>query len=314
MPLLGGRRLDEELHLHLLELAGAEDEVARGDLVAKALADLPDTERRLLARGRHHVGEVDEDALRGLGTQIVQPLLGLDRSEVGLEHHVELARLGPLARARRSPGQTDIGHGTELGGDARSWPRRPHAGGRRDSGCGSDQRLDQRVVENLDVAGGDPHLPRQDDRRIESHDVVAAGDHRAPPLPFDVLFELHAQRPVIPRRFGAAVDLARGKDEAPPFGQVDYGVDDGRHGVVHSLSGIEADSVRRRTAARKTSVMVATGAAVFDMRHHACDSGGQPIALSNGGIPLSGTSRGDDSRHGDVFLNADGRRWRRWNG
>jgi hypothetical protein len=42
-------RLDEELHLHLLELAGAEDEVARRDLVAERLADLRDAERRLLA-------------------------------------------------------------------------------------------------------------------------------------------------------------------------------------------------------------------------------------------------------------------------
>ena len=44
-----GRR-HEELHLHLLELARAEDEVARRDLVAKRLADLGDAERRLLAR------------------------------------------------------------------------------------------------------------------------------------------------------------------------------------------------------------------------------------------------------------------------
>jgi hypothetical protein len=49
VPVLVGAGLDEELHLHLLELAGAEDEVARGDLVAEALADLGDAERRLLA-------------------------------------------------------------------------------------------------------------------------------------------------------------------------------------------------------------------------------------------------------------------------
>jgi hypothetical protein len=59
--------LDEELHLHLLELAGAEDEVAGRDLVAEALADLADAERRLLARRLLHVEVVDEDALRGLG-------------------------------------------------------------------------------------------------------------------------------------------------------------------------------------------------------------------------------------------------------
>ena len=37
------------------------------DLVAERLADLRDAERRLLAGRRLHVGEVDEDALRGLG-------------------------------------------------------------------------------------------------------------------------------------------------------------------------------------------------------------------------------------------------------
>src|SRR5699024_8665214 len=51
---------DEVLHFHLLELAGTEDEVARRDLVAEALADLADAERRLLAGGVEHVGEVDE--------------------------------------------------------------------------------------------------------------------------------------------------------------------------------------------------------------------------------------------------------------
>src|SRR6202453_1456220 len=66
MPFLRGRRLDEELHLHLLELAGAEDEIARSDLVPEALADLPDAERWLPAGSRHHVREVHEDALRGL--------------------------------------------------------------------------------------------------------------------------------------------------------------------------------------------------------------------------------------------------------
>ena len=105
---LARRRLDEELHLHLLELTGAEDEVARGDLVAEALADLADAERRLAARRGDHVGEVDEDALRGLGPQIVQAFLGLDRTEIGLEHHVEVARLGPLTRLT-GVGIADVG-------------------------------------------------------------------------------------------------------------------------------------------------------------------------------------------------------------
>ncbi len=110
-----------------------------------------------------------------------------------------------------------------------------------------DQRFDQRIVEDLDVAGRHPHLARQDDRRIEPHHVVAARDHRTPPLPFDVLFELNSERTIVPRRFRAAVDLAGGEDETAPFCQVDYGVDDGSHGVAHSLSGSERTAVVRRT-------------------------------------------------------------------
>lgn len=44
LPLLVLARLDEEFHLHLFELAGAEDEVAGGDLVAEGLAHLRDAE------------------------------------------------------------------------------------------------------------------------------------------------------------------------------------------------------------------------------------------------------------------------------
>ncbi len=273
MPLLGGRRLDEELHLHLLELAGTEDEVARRDLVAEALTDLPDAERRLAPRGRDHVGEVDEDALRGLGAQVVHAILSLDRPEVGLEHHVEVARFGPLplgaaVRAddlahRHVIGVAALLRGVRLLHVVLAVP------------LVAVQALDQRVVEHLDVAGGHPHLSRQNDRRVQPHHVVAAGDHRAPPLPLDVLLELDAQWTVVPGRLGAAVDLTRGKDEAAPFGQVDYGVDDGRHRDVHFLPGLRPGA-RQWTAAPKTSVIVAIAGTVFDMHHHACDSGSQP--------------------------------------
>ena len=56
VPLLRLVGRDEELHLHLLELERAEDEVARRDLVAERLADLGDAERRLAcARSRRTV-------------------------------------------------------------------------------------------------------------------------------------------------------------------------------------------------------------------------------------------------------------------
>ena len=88
-PLLGLGRRDEVLHLHLLELERPEDEVAGRDLVAERLADLRDPEGRLAARDLRDVLEVDEDALRGLRSEVrVLPRL-LDRTDPRLEHEVE---------------------------------------------------------------------------------------------------------------------------------------------------------------------------------------------------------------------------------
>ena len=92
---LGGRH--EELHLHLLELERAEDEVPRRDLVAEGLADLRDPERGLAARELGDVLEVDEDALRGLRSQVDVDARLLDRADPRPEHEVELARLGEVA-------------------------------------------------------------------------------------------------------------------------------------------------------------------------------------------------------------------------
>ena len=97
VPLLGLVRRHEELHLHLLELAQAEEEVPGRDLVAERLADLRDAERRLAPRDLEHVLEVDEDALRRLRTQVRERALALERADVRLEHEVELPRLGQVA-------------------------------------------------------------------------------------------------------------------------------------------------------------------------------------------------------------------------
>src|SRR5215469_12085625 len=94
MPLLVGARADEEFHLHLLELPGAEDEVSRGYLVAERLADLRYAERDLPARGLQHVAVVDEDALSGLRAQVGQPFVAFSGAEVRAEQPVEHARLG----------------------------------------------------------------------------------------------------------------------------------------------------------------------------------------------------------------------------
>ena len=69
-PLHGGVGFDEELHLHLLELTGAKDEIARGDFIAESLADLGDPEGDFLARWLQHITKIDVDALRGFRPQV----------------------------------------------------------------------------------------------------------------------------------------------------------------------------------------------------------------------------------------------------
>src|SRR5437867_1931665 len=88
-PLHVGARLDEELHLHLLELACAEDEVSRRYLVTKRLSNLRDAEWHFLPRRLLNVEEVDVNALRGLGTKIDNGRRVFDRSHEGLEHEIE---------------------------------------------------------------------------------------------------------------------------------------------------------------------------------------------------------------------------------
>src|SRR5690606_21451481 len=62
--------IHEELHFHLLELPGSEDEIAWSDLVAERLSDLCNSERHFLARGLLHVHEVHEYSLRGFRAQV----------------------------------------------------------------------------------------------------------------------------------------------------------------------------------------------------------------------------------------------------
>ena len=78
----------EPFHFHLLEFAGAEDEIARGDFVAEGFADLGDAEGDFDAGGVDDVFEVEKDALGGFGAEI-----GFDRridgADVGGEHQIE---------------------------------------------------------------------------------------------------------------------------------------------------------------------------------------------------------------------------------
>src|SRR5438034_6951998 len=80
--------------------------------------------------------------------------------------------------------------------------------------------LDQWVVERVEVTGGPPHVGGEDDRGVDADDVVAAGDHRPPPLAADVLLQLDAKGAVVPGRSSSAVDVAGRVDEPTPLSEV----------------------------------------------------------------------------------------------
>ncbi len=160
--------MDEELHLHLLELAGAKDEVAWRNLVTKRFADLSNAERRLLTRGVEHVLEVEEDSLCRFGTQIDIVTRTLDRTGLGFEHEVELAGLGESARlATRWAGVRVVEVVLAMTGLA----------------VGA---VDERIAEVGEVARRLPDRWGAKHRGIEADDVVAHLYHRAPPCVLDV--------------------------------------------------------------------------------------------------------------------------------
>ena len=127
--------------------------------------------------------EVDEDALGGLGAQVDGRALVLHRAHVGLEHQVELARLGELAvRVAAARGAAAAHSGSAppslrlaqvvLAPAPLQSPRHWTSGSVKPS----------RWPDASQVLGC------MEDRRVEGDDVVALLDHRAPPLAFTLFF------------------------------------------------------------------------------------------------------------------------------
>ncbi len=204
-PLKVGARLAEELELHLLELAHAEDEVARRDLVAEGLADLADAERELFARGALDVIEVDEDALRGLGAEVDGVLCVLGHALERLEHEVKLTDIGEVVLAAGGAGDVVLfdkvlhlllGEGVD-------------GLGKLEAGLGAPVLNDlvgaealvalaavhQRIGEAAEMAARYPGLRVHQDRGVKA-DVVGILLHELlPPGVLDVLLELGAEGP-----------------------------------------------------------------------------------------------------------------------
>ena len=83
------------------------------------------------------------------------------------------------------------------------------------------QALGQRIVEHTDVARRHPYLTGQDDRGIQTNDVITAGHHATPPLPFNILLQLDTEWTVIPRSASTAVDFPAWENESAPFTEID---------------------------------------------------------------------------------------------
>ncbi len=216
----------EELHLHLLELPGAKDEVPRRDLVAEALTDLGDPERWLLAGELQVVLEVQEDALGRLGAEVDGGALVLDRPHGRLEHEVELPRLGQVA----------LGCLARVLGGLAPAPRVLQSVGAKAQFAGA--AVDQRIGEPGQVTAGLPGGRVLDDRRVQRDDVVALLQHRPPPLLLDVVLEQHPIVAVVVARSEPAIDLAAGEHEAPPLAERDDLVhrdDIGGHGAADGI-------------------------------------------------------------------------------
>ena len=217
---------DEELQLHLLELARAEGEVAGVDLVAEALAGLRHAERDGLARGRGDVEELREDRLGRLGAEVGDGGVVLDGSDVRLEHEVEGARLGEVLGAAGGAGDA-LGQLPVLAvGD--QLPPLLLAELVGAVALLAVLAVDHGVGEAAEVAGGLPDARVHDDRGVEADDVLTAVDGEAPPGVADVALELGAHRAVVPEAVDAAVDFGAGEDEAAALAQRDDGFE-----VVH---------------------------------------------------------------------------------
>ena len=145
-------------------------------------------------------GEVDEDALGRLRPQVGLGARVLHRADVGLEHEVELARLGELSPIVFVPRPADLIGAKSLV---------------------ALLALDQRVGEVLDVSRCLPDFGIHDDAGVDTDHVIAQLDHRAPPGPLDVVAQGDTEGPEVHHPLDAAVDLAGLKEEAAPLGQGD---------------------------------------------------------------------------------------------
>ena len=239
-PLQIGAGLAEELQLHLLELADAEDEVARGDLVAEGFTDLAHAEGQLAAGGALGIDEVGEDALRRLRPQVHGVLGILGDALERLEHQVELPDVGEVVLTAGGAGDVLVldevlhlllGEGIDGLGQLHAVLAAPVL----DELVGAEALLallavHQGIGEACQMTAGHPRLGVHEDGGVLPHVVGVFLHELLPPGLLDVVLQLHAQGAVVPCVGKAAVDFGACKDDAAVFAQ--------RHDLIHGLFGV----------------------------------------------------------------------------
>ena len=210
-------RLAEEFEFHLLELACAEGEVARCNLVSEGLTDLADAEGNLLPGSALHVLKVHKDTLCRLRAQVDRVLCVLGHTLEGLEHEVELAdvREVVLAAARaRNLVLLDIGlhllvapavhAGLELYAVLRRVVLNQLV---RAEALVTALAVHERIREAADVTGGNPGLGVHENRAIHADIVGRLLNKLLPPGSLHVVLKLHAEIAVVPGICESAVDF-----------------------------------------------------------------------------------------------------------
>ena len=253
-PLKIGAGLAEELKFHLLKLSYAEDEVAGGDLVAEALADLSDAEGQLAAGGALDVYKVGEDALSGLGTEVNGVLSVLGDTLEGLEHQVELTDIGEVVLAAGGAGDVVLLHEVlhfSVGvcvnglGELEAGLCAPVLNDLvRAETLVALAAVHQRIGEAAEMAGCDPGLGVHENGGVQAYIVGILLNELLPPGLFNIIFQLHAKGAVVPGVGEAAVNFAASKDKAAVFAQGN----DFFHsffGVFHFVSSFPAAGGRR---------------------------------------------------------------------
>ena len=230
-PLQIGARLAEKFQLHLLKFPDTEDEVAGSDFIPEAFAHLGHAEGQLFAGGALHVLEVDENALGGFRPQIHLVFRILGDALMGAEHQVELADIGKIVAA--AVGAADVMLLDEFHHPLIAPAVRDGTVEILDQLVGAMTAfavpaIHQRVGESAHMAGSHPHLPVHQDGAVQPDIGGAFLNEFLPPCALDVVFQLHAQRAVIPGVGETAVDIRAGIDEAAALTERD----DFLHGFV----------------------------------------------------------------------------------